>query len=495
MWAPPKKCKLSIWLSPRDRSASPDWSKFLPLGFKDSFRGIYIELALGSPKLPAILDAVKQLPVQPEVELKWHIEEPPRPVPESGGWFDPLMGGSEADNALKLRKGVHYGFVNLGAECNHTPAFVASDEFLQVVRDHGLRGLASLPLPPVGNRPQVGWSHVWAEQPMGRGLDHPASRSDVISARYAVDRDWDPARRFGLSHVHDDDIDAARIEHPLIQRLADLGKGSIRGPDHFVAEGIPNVDFAYDGWGTSNDRTFKHRWRGILFSRKARDAVVAAGLMKESQFDPVGLVPMSQAQTLVLDKAVKGPLPPPVYTPAEAATERVRREEMLKKLTAPPTRRKPQTLKQCSAALKAAAKDAGVPTLANDSALMRAIEQSKLFAKLPASWRELLPAVPVRLIDLEQPEAELWIACEPEPASFTADSDVRARPVAERPSSKDIVIGTTAFGDWYAIRTDNSALPRDAVVRLWSHETLYPTQAWDTVAEFAAYLAESASNK
>lgn len=58
------------------------------------------------------------------------------------------------------------------------------------------------------------------------------------------------------------------------------------------------------------------------------------------------------------------------------------------------------------------------------------------------------------------------------------------------PLEGDIVIAWSPNGDWFAIRPTDPAMPEDATVTWWNHETLRPHQEWLTISSFVAELIE-----
>lgn len=60
----------------------------------------------------------------------------------------------------------------------------------------------------------------------------------------------------------------------------------------------------------------------------------------------------------------------------------------------------------------------------------------------------------------------------------------------EHPSPDHIVFAQTGYGDWFAIRSTDPAMPADSQVTWWDHETFAPRDQWPSVAFFLAYLIE-----
>lgn len=495
MWSPAPGSKLTLWFSVEGVTIfSEDGSGLYrrlteSLGFRNPKGEASVKIAVSSRRLTRVVELLPEALKEHRATLRWSLTEP-TPIPvDDQSWFGVAMGGAEADNALKLREGVHFGYIQLGEECGRANVFVASDRFLAVVREHQLAGLESLPLPAAGKRPQTGWSQVFATRPMGRGLDHPAVDSDLVEPAYEVEKGW--PRRFGVSRAWNEIVDARRIGHAAVAQLFRLGHGAIAGPDRFVREHTPEADFAYTGWGTSDGQR-AHRERRILFSRRARDVMVEAGLIKASKFDPVLVIPAAEANNPILDRTIFAPLPPPSYTPEELAAERARRETMLRGVPVRAVRSPLTSIGAARRAFAQVAKSQGVRVLSEEPSRLEEMRRSPLFDQLPRPWRELVPDLPITLPDPDDRRVDLWVAAAPRRVERPADGDLKDAPDGEIPSELDIVIGTNDFGDWYAVRADDPGLPHDASIKLWSHETLSVSGEWSSVLNFATYLVHSA---
>lgn len=385
---------------------------------------------------------------------------------------------------------------------------MASEPFLAAVRAAGLTGLATLPLTESRADDPMRWYEVFAEHPIGRGLDHPL----CDPGKLARDRfkGLPPERRWGeevawLTATRDD----VAIENPVVLdliRLAPTKFFRVNGPQRFVREHLPMADFAYKGWGFNADKgpgAEGRPIRSICCNARGRKALIDAGVMKPSRFDAVATITAADAvaqDCAILDRTVPHSVPPPIYTADEAAAERARREAALAAAATSPASPRLAFASTGEAAAyleRRLANGTATWTPARDTGGFDAIRSSDLFASTPDSWQRLAPLLPLEVCDegetdddpgmdleLAEPQWNDWLGYDHDPDD-PPDPD-------ETPSADDLIIATTPFGDWYAFRKTDPALPADARITHWDHETTLPADQWPTVAAFAAAIIEAA---
>jgi hypothetical protein len=94
---------------------------------------------------------------------------------------------------------------------------------------------------------------------------------------------------------------------------------------------VPDADFAYIPWGEdgANREGKMMRFRQLMVSARARQALLAAGLFVKKAFLPVAIDAAAAPGQLLLDQPAK-PVPP-MYSAAELAVLRAH-EQQLKSL-------------------------------------------------------------------------------------------------------------------------------------------------------------------
>jgi hypothetical protein len=133
-------------------------------------------------------------------------------------------------------------------------------------------------------------------------------------------------------------------------------------------------------------------------------------------------------------------------------------------------------------------------TPARDTDDFEAVKSARLFKRTPKSWQQLAPLLPLDVaVDgaTEQDDGFDFALAEPEWNDWLGSDEDPEEP-DEAPSTDDLVIGRTPFGDWYSFRKTDPALPADARITHWDHETTLPADQWPTVAAFAAAIIEAA---
>lgn len=219
-----------------------------------------------------------------------------------------------------------------GHALNHTfvsAAFVEASERLK------LRGLSFLRCRNAGRKPGPAWYVALADHGLGHGLDHPWFDRRLWIREVGEH----PGRRsssldMGQNTFHQcwlrSDLGRdARILRPLLQlfpRRADYesnlsGLGIVTVP-RFWIRAFPDADFAYLPWGEDgpNREGKMMRFRQLIVGRKARQALIDAGLFSGKEFLAVRSVADPEDGVEILDE--RYPPVPPMYTAEELAALR-----------------------------------------------------------------------------------------------------------------------------------------------------------------------------
>jgi hypothetical protein len=218
---------------------------------------------------------------------------------------------------------------------NHT--FV-SDEFVHVCERSGLRGVSFLRCRSRGRKPAPAWFVALPDQGLGHGLDHPWFDRRL----WIRDVGDQPTRRTssrdtGQNCFHQrwlrlDLGPEAEFLVPLLElfpppgpREPTLSGLSFVTVPRYWARAFPDADFAYVPWGEDgpNREGKPMRFRQLVVSRRARQALIDAQLLAPKTLLAVHSISVPEAGVEVLDER-HGPVPP-MYTPDELAA--LRREE------------------------------------------------------------------------------------------------------------------------------------------------------------------------
>lgn len=505
-WKPDPKARIVIgvhairpsarWIDRRFKADSYPMLKaaadrlFSSLGVRSKNSTSHREIKVSDPRAPQIIEQLIELHSRGEFKIDAAWIEDPRPSDRKPGhevWYKLVTGPTDYKRLAKIPHNLHFEYFE------HSE--IASGEFLRVVRDSDLTGLASLPLVDSRDTDPKVWREVYAERPLGRGLDHPTldpgsfERDSKRKGWFRLSRRegqctaWRPQFWRGL-----------RIDNLAVSQLMQIKPAyfSMRGPERFCREKLPQTHFAYCGWGSKDSGAgAKGRWgRTICCSARAREILIDAGLMKPSRFEPIQIVSAADAQAAILDDVIPYPLPLPVYTPEEAEVERARREK-LRAVTPPPKRG--LTFESVPAAIQSLERRAASPkrawTPAREHPDFAKIVKSRLFKKSPTAWQLLAPWLPFEAV-LEEGDKQFWFTlCAPEWNTWLITDEGDPDDI---PSKHDLVIGQTPFGDWFSFRKGDPLLPGDARIREWDHETSTPRDDWASVLGFAAHLVEIA---
>ncbi|MBY0312360.1 MAG: hypothetical protein K2W85_09845 [Phycisphaerales bacterium] len=447
----------------------------------------FVVLEVDDPRWRDLLDAIADLSRKGIGCLKaaW-VDEPEPSSSDPHAWFELSTGPADFHSPARAPAALCYG-ERFGQK-------VISEEFRRVVDENGLTGLSFLPLEDAyPDDPRV-WCEVYAEKPIGRGLDHPLIDPTKLIAAHSAERS-DPAHRCGEPMARFEYMrENVRMQNPFIAALFGTAISSFRvhGQQRFVREHLPATDFAYLGWTrrpAPNDK-FPWRWiESISCNARTRKLLIEAGILKAHRFKTLCVVPASDATSEILDRTVSLPVPPPAYTQAEASAERARRAVKI-------ASRKPYTTLRFSSTKDAAAylerrlsDGSATWTPARESSYFAEIQSSELFARTPDAWKRLAPLLPEDVYgDYLCPHGKLDFGMMvPEWNQYSAFSPGES-PSEEEPSDIDINFGGSGNGDWFSFRSDDPLMPADARVVFWDHERSAIADEWPNIAAFAAHI-------
>lgn len=431
------------------------------------------------------------------------LEEPEPPTEDPSLWFQIEGSASEMRTLSRPPKNTHFiGFEVRGRVWTD----LVSEPLYTVIKAARLRGLEVLPMVQSKPSDPMIWYEGFALEPLGRMLHHPlidegARRAHLGSSlRRERGAAFNPAYQRGipkaeLPFFHK----SATLTPPLVGTLRSMAPRYFRvcGPVRAVREFLPTTDFAYFGWNDPQDKPEREpgmprRHRHICCNAKARAALLRSGLIKPDRFKPIVIVDEANARAEVFDRTIKKPLPLPAYTAEEAELERTQRAQLMKPTAAGRTKpRKTLTIPSMLEELnrRLAEKSTAWRPL-RDDALFRKIQKSKLLAKTPLAWQQLLPLLPTMVWCMEQDFEFEVIPPEHTPWDLDDEADDSGGS-SEKPHPKDIAIACVGNGDWYAIRPSDPLMPNDASVVHWSHETLSAADQWPSVCAFVAHILEA----
>lgn len=449
-------------------------------------------LKLSDRRWPAILEAMAKKSIS--LQVHWFHE----PDPHESEWYG-IYTPVEFVSAKRPPKHASLGYIHRDLRV------VASSRLVNVIKVSKLRGVTFLPLEEPTPSVVEQWHELFATTPLGRGIDHPLldrKRFDRGVLKEVKPRDFATVRhgehRFEIAMIRQgvqyaDKVFAALLQHSCTRDTNFFAGDSTFGAC-FAKEYAPAMDFAYVGW-TQYKSDVAHsppRSRKLCCSRRAREVLLAAQLLTPRDFVAINLISADAAQGTVWDRELSAALPPPAYTPAEAAAERTRRLAAHAAKSAGVVRRAPKTIESMIDLLQASAKQHGWKPV-RATPLFKKVAKSKLHDLLPANWLALLPHVPAKIPneseDFPVPSCELAA-----PAWNTTTADEKSRSAASRPSTRDLILAESAYGDWFSVRIPKNAAPRDAKVTQWDHETLAPAQSWPSTIAFAHDLMLAAEN-
>lgn len=215
--------------------------------------------------------------------------------------------------------------IHLFAHC------VVSARFRALVRTRRLRGLEFLRVKEKSRKPKLAWFVALPRAPLGQGVDHPwfdrARWEAHLRAHPALTRDQDATRPpgyFAGAWVRDDAYRCVPLLAQLLRILPEKSEVPLTGLTvlpvaRYWRKRVPASDFAYVPLGRDgpNREGKVLRFRGLCASRRARNALMSAGLLRSQEAAPLLLVDAPPAWAPNLDRL--HPAAPPAYTDAELA--------------------------------------------------------------------------------------------------------------------------------------------------------------------------------
>lgn len=444
-----------------------------------------VTLDLDDPRLPPLVDALESA-VSLGVEVaSFHVVEP-SPARSPDSWYLMKPCPRRFFDPSGMRPSQHFATF-------HGMRLLASETLIRVADEAHLAGLEWLPLPDIPDRDPLTWYQVFGTHFLGRGLDHPMFNRARRDTEYATDSLTSPMRCIGEPLIWPSSVRPdVRLAPAHLERLRGLSSESafrVEGTQRLIREFLPPADFAYrgDSYGIETKRPEFGRRRDLYCCHRARESLLNARVMRPSDFIPIPVVSEREADVEVLDRRPL-PLPPPTFTPEETAAERARREAI--KLSAPAPRASLRfaswveaeqyltvRLKNGTATWEPMSPEDAKEALANPSA-----------RACPKAWRMLLPLIPESLDESDADGMEF--ECGPPHHDEWHKQNEANDP--DGPLEGDIVIAWSPNGDWFAIRPSDPAMPEEAGVTWWDHETLRAHHEWPSICAFVAELIETA---
>jgi len=444
-----------------------------------------VTLDLDDARLPPLMDALEAAGSQGIELASCFLTEPPPPR-SADRWYLMKPCARRFFSPSGMRPSQHFATL-------HEARLLASETLIRVVEEANLTGLDWLPLPDMPDRDPLTWYQVFGTHFLGRGLDHPMFNRARRDTEYATDSLTSPMRCIGEPLVsHSNVRPDVRLAPAHLERLRGLSSESafrVEGTQRLIREFLPPADFAYrgDSYGIETKRPEFGRRRDLYCCHRARESLLNARVMRPSDFIPIPVVSECEADVEVLDRRPL-PLPPPTFTPEEAAAERARREAI--KLSAPAPRASlrlaswleaeqylTMRLNDGTATWEPMSPESAKEALADPAA-----------RACPKAWRMLLPLIP-ESVD-EQNSDGIEFECGIPHDDMHHEQNEESDP--DGPLKGDIVIAWSPNGDWFAIRPSDPAMPEEAGVTWWDHETLRAHHEWPSICAFVAKLIETA---
>lgn len=459
---------------------------------------------LDSPKLPDLVATIDRLRRQKvarpgsahieewleedeRMKLEWFVLSP---TAEFDEWPEPQKKDFPALNRLEVpttkadayKAGVHVaggrGFV--------------SESFKELVEREGLAGVEFIWVPDIGKYEAPQWYLPVAAESLGRGLDHPwFDPSKFITSNWPdgrADQPQEPEWRYGVAGWFSSDQFRPRAgyDDPIKDKLLSMfRKGQLHVESHRRAlrKHLPDTDFAYVWVSPEQDRV-----RQLCVSRKARDLLIEARLVGQTECVGVEVLDRRYKGAELLDGLPGGPAGPgPAYSSEEIAAIR---EEEARAWADFAARAKPTRETDVKRSVKRATKRKKRKRVKFDGAASEeAIQEAgeELPVPIPPAWQHFLRTIGgafIRKCVLTGGQADSAFAAPHELAPLQEQLEWLASEIDPDLAEGLLWVGETEFGD--AVALDTSTVTKDGECRvvLMSHETMDVDREWNTVAEF-----------
>lgn len=193
-----------------------------------------------------------------------------------------------------------------------------SEDFKRVVEENGFTGVEFIWIEDLGRYRAPQWYLAVAENPIGRGIDHPWFDRD----KYVPDEDESAEYVQAASYFDDtcfrDEVSSNDAEKDVLIDLFRRGPGNFRvqAPHQALRSALPNTDFAFL---FRNEHT-----RRLCFNQRVQDALVEAGVADAGAYRNIPILDDLPAGTVGLDDLKIGFPPPCVFR--GTSLEEVRKE-------------------------------------------------------------------------------------------------------------------------------------------------------------------------
>ncbi len=372
----------------------------------------------------------------------------------------------------------------------------ASERFKAFVGKRRFTGIEFVWVADSGRHQAMQWYIPLAQEPLGRGLDHPWFDPKKLR-RDCEFEPREPAWRHG-AHAYfwsQQFRPGAGFGEPLKDELLSMLPKRhglmVVSYRRVLRRYLPDTDFAFmweqpeewhPDWGKKP--CLLHS-RCLCVNRKTKQALAKAGLVAEEECVGIAVLDRAYKGAEVLDRLPGGP--GPLFSGELLARIREQEAEAWAAFAAKP---KPPRERDVTRALKAvkARKKKGRVELgrpASPAAIRKA--NDALPFPIPPAWQQLLRAsngAVIRECVLTEGQAGSALAEAEELVEFQEDSAWLAEELDPDLSKRLLWVGLTEFGDFVALDTGTQTESGDCHVLLVNHETMAVERQWDSVAAF-----------